>query len=69
MLWHLFKIIILLIFCNISYAKDFGSFVNSYDIAETDALEMIKNKLSKMQESGEIVKLQKKLQFHKLKDV
>ena len=60
MLWHLFKIIILLIFCNISYAKDFGSFVNSYDIAETDALEMIKNKLSKMQESGEIVKLQKK---------
>ncbi len=50
----------MLIFCNISYAKDFGSFVNSYDIAETDALEMIKNKLSKMQESGEIVKLQKK---------
>ena len=44
MLQHLFKIIILLIFCNISYAKDFGSFVNSYDIAETDALEMIKNK-------------------------
>ena len=70
MSWHLFKIFqttILIIFCNIAFAKDFGSAINFYDIAETDALEMIKNKLSKMEESGEIKKLQKKWQENAIK--
>jgi conjugal transfer pilus assembly protein TraW len=70
MLWHLFKIIqilILTVFCNSTFAKDFGSPVNSHDIAETDALEMIKNKLSQMEESGEIKKLQKKWQENAIK--
>ena len=70
MSWHLFKIFqttILIIFCNIAFAKDFGSAINFYDIAETDALEMIKGKLSKMEESGEIKKLQKKWQENAIK--
>ena len=63
MLWYLFRIFqifILVILPNVTFAKDFGSVVNSYDIAETDALKMIKEKLSKMQESGKIEELQKK---------
>ncbi len=62
MLWRLFKIMqifVLTIFCNITFAKDFGSVVNFYDIAETDALQMIKDKLSVMEKSGQLSKLQK----------
>ncbi len=70
MLWHLFRIFqifILVILPNVTFAKDFGSVVNSYDIVETDALEMIKDKLSQMQESGKIEELQKKWQENSIK--
>jgi len=70
MLWRLFKIMqifVLTIFCNITFAKDFGSVVNFYDIAETDALQMIKDKLSVMEKSGQLSKLQKKWQENAIK--
>ncbi|MDB2550472.1 type-F conjugative transfer system protein TraW [Rickettsiales bacterium] len=66
-LFRIFQIFILVILPNVTFAKDFGSVVNSYDISEKDALEMIKDKLSQMQESGKIKELQKKWQENSIK--
>lgn len=68
MLWHLFKIIILLcLITNNSWSKEFIVQAKKYDIVEEDAMLYIKKKLMAMQNSGEIAKLQKKWQENSVK--
>ena len=55
-------IIFIICFSNAAYAKDFGIRANTFEIKEMDALEQIKNKLMRFEESGEFKKLQKKWQ-------
>jgi len=57
----IFIIPLLLLFTTPSYSKDLGAFGKTYEIAEQDFLEFIKERLQKLAASGQLASLQAKL--------